>query len=131
MEYSQTSALSAALVSYNSALADSPAVTSLAQLLATDSAALSSYTAAAVSLFSVVVNQQPLASNYLNAFPTQAQSLYSSVISAENSIYTANGFAAITPTGSASANGAMPTGHAMMGASAAAMAGFIGAVALL
>jgi hypothetical protein len=131
MEYSQITAAENALESYYASLSDSPALTSLAEVLESNSAALSSFTAAEASINSVISNHGTLASNYIDSFPTQAQAFISSAVSVQNSILTANGFPAATATGSASANGAMPTGHAMLGASAAAMAGFIGAVALL
>ena len=68
--------------------------------------------------------------NFLDSLPTEVQSFYGSVYTAEVSIMSANGFTNVNlPTATSTAGAAVNTGA--VGVSGAALAGFIGVVMAL
>ena len=87
------------------------------------------------SISSVVQAGGTLASDYLSALPTEAQSFFGSVYTAEASIAAKDGFTSVAAqaTGSATSTksgNAAPTGAAV-GLSAAALGGFVAVMAAL
>jgi hypothetical protein len=70
----------------------------------------SAWTPIESSISSLVAHGQILTSGFVTAFPTEAQPVSSSIYSFETSILAVNGFE--------TANAAMPTGRAMVGAAA-------------
>jgi hypothetical protein len=113
---------------------------SLVDALQTNTAALESIAAFETSVMSVVANGGTVASDFLSGLPTEAQSFFGSVYTAEASIASKNGFtsglattdaptAAGTGTSTTSGNFAAPT--AALGLSAGALAGFVGVVMAL
>lgn len=119
------------MVSYLSALETDPALLSLASVYETDTAGLQSLEAFGSSLSSVVANHQTPASNFLSAAPTNAQSFYGSVYTAELSIMSQYGFGAKnTASATSTGNAAQPTAKAV-GVAAAGVAGFMGVVMAL
>ncbi|KAF4637816.1 hypothetical protein G7Y89_g260 [Cudoniella acicularis] len=119
----QISAAANAELSYFAAITTQPVYLSLSSVLATNSAESSQVNAWLESVFS---QTGAVPATVVNALPTVAQAFGSSLLSAQNSIATANGFSAVV-----SKAGAQPTGVAALGAAGAAAAGFVGIVLAL
>ena len=134
---SQTTELAADLVSYINGLATNPALLSLASVFETDTAALATISEWEASVSSVVQAGHTPGSDFLSGLPTEAQSFFGSVYTAEASLAAKNGFTsqAAVATGGATATStksgnAAPTGAAL-GLSAAALGGFVAVMAAL
>ncbi|RDL36654.1 uncharacterized protein BP5553_06006 [Venustampulla echinocandica] len=131
----QTTAVSLAVQSYQESLATNSVVISLVAGLATDPAAIASIASWQQSILSATVTLPP---NYLDALPTQARSVFASVITVVNSIRTANGFPNGLPSGLAAATSSSKAAaaprqtNAALGVAAAGVAaGFVGVVMAL
>jgi len=138
----QTTEAVAELSSYLIALQTDPALLSLASVFETNPGAVSTLVQFEQSLVSVVENHQTPAADFLSGLPTEAQSFFGSVYTAEASIASKNGFtsagtsaatgthATAAGTGASTTSGnAAPT--AALGLSAGALAGFVGVVMAL
>ncbi|KAF4631263.1 hypothetical protein G7Y89_g6862 [Cudoniella acicularis] len=118
----QTTSFVVAQLSYLASLETDAGLSSLDNLLATNTAVLNSASSWLSSVASVVSKGGVVQATAVQALPTQVQSVYGSILSVQQSIATANGFT-LTTTGVIAA--AAPTGLSLKAAGAAA-AGFVG-----
>lgn len=100
--------------------------------LATDTAAIASIDSWQHSLMSAS-DKLVLPSNYLDALPTEARSVFGSIATAVNSIRTANGFpdGMVAATSTSKAAAAPRQTNAALGAAAGVAAGFVGVLMAL
>lgn len=139
---SQTTQLEAAIASYALTLETDPALLSLVSLFETNPGALSTFQVLDSPIRSMALHGETPTAGFLDVAPTEAQSFFGSVLSAEASIASMDGFtrkltqalstgpaaaaAATQTSGNAAAAMAMP-----VGLSAAALGGFVGVVMAL